>query len=72
MMANQTQCSWFQQRSVIKYLLAEKCKLCEIYKRIYDVYKACFDKKNIYKWTKLFKEWQNSIQDKNELAHLKW
>ena len=31
-----------EQRSVIKYLLAEKCKTCEKY-RICDVYgKACF------------------------------
>ena len=27
-----------EQRSVIKYLLAEKCKPCEIYRRMCDVY----------------------------------
>ena len=30
--------SWIEQRTVIKVLLAEKCKPCEIYRRMYDVY----------------------------------
>ena len=35
-----------EQRSVIKLLLADKYKLCEIYRRMRDVYgKACFSKK---------------------------
>ena len=37
-MSNQTECSRLEQRSVIKFLVAEKCKPCEIYRRIYDVY----------------------------------
>ena len=46
MTANPTECSMLKQRSVIKNLVDEKCKLYEIYKRIYDVYrKACFTKK---------------------------
>ena len=39
-----------EQSSVIKYLLAKKCKPCEIYRRMCDVYgEACFSKKNVYK-----------------------
>ena len=38
MTANQTECSRFEQRSVIKFLVAEKCKPCEIYRRICNVY----------------------------------
>ena len=40
-----------EQRSVIKYLLAEKCKACEIYRRMCDVYgEACFSQRNFSKW----------------------
>ena len=40
-----------EQRSFIKYLLAEKCKLCEIYQRMCEGYReACFSQKKIYKW----------------------
>ena len=46
MVANQTKCSLFEQRSLIKFLVANKCKPCEIYRRICDGYgKACFRKK---------------------------
>ena len=38
MAANQTECSGFEQRSVIKSLLAEKCKPSEIYRRMRDVF----------------------------------
>ena len=35
-----------EQRSVIKFLVAEKSKLCEIYKRMGDAYReACFSQK---------------------------
>ena len=45
MVANQKECSRFQ-RSVIKILVAEKSKLCEIYRRMCDVSReACFSKK---------------------------
>ena len=47
------QCSRLKQKSVIKFLLAEKCKPCEIHRRMYDVYReACFIQKNVYKWAK--------------------
>ena len=37
-----------EQRSVIKYSLAEKYKACEIYRRMCDVYgEACFNLKNV-------------------------
>ena len=46
MAANQTEYFSLEQRSVIKSLVSEKCKPCEIYGRIYDVYRAtCFSKK---------------------------
>ena len=34
MMAIQTDCSSLEQRSVIKFLVSEKCKPCEIYRRM--------------------------------------
>ena len=38
--------SRLEQKSVIKFLVAEKCKPCEIYKRICDKYREeCFSKK---------------------------
>ena len=54
MAANQPACSRFEQRSVIKFLLTEKCKPCEIYKKMCDGYKeACFSQdKNLYKLAK--------------------
>ena len=42
-----------EQRSFIKYLLAEKSKPCEIYRRMYDLYReAYFSQKYLYKWAK--------------------
>ena len=43
MAANQTVCTWFEQRSIIKFLVTENCKPCEICRRMCDVYG---DKKN--------------------------
>ena len=40
-------------KSVIKFLVAVKCKLCEICRRMCDVYrKACFILRNVLKWAK--------------------
>ena len=51
--ADQTEFFMLEQRSVIKFLLAEKCKLCEIYRTMYHVYGlACFSQSNVYKWVK--------------------
>ena len=36
--SNQSECSRLEQRSVIKLVLADKCKPCENYRRIYDIY----------------------------------
>ena len=37
------------QRFVIKFLVVEKCKPCEINKRVWDVYReACFGKKKMF------------------------
>ena len=45
--------SRLEQRSIIKYLVAETCKPCEIYRTLCDVYEeTCFNKKNLYKWVK--------------------
>ena len=54
LMAGQTEHFKFEERSVIKFLVAEKCKPCEIYRRMCDVFgDACFSKNNVYKWAKL-------------------
>ena len=46
MVENQTKCSKLEQKSIIKLLMAEKSKPCEIYKRICGVYgEACFNQK---------------------------
>ena len=51
MKVNQTEYSWLEQRSVIKFLEVEKYIRYEIYTRMFDVYKeACFSQKSIYKW----------------------
>ena len=43
---NLTECSRLEQRSVIKFLVAEKCKSCEIYRRMFNVFgEASFSKK---------------------------
>ena len=43
MLANQTKCFRLKQRSVIKFLVAEKCKPCEVYRIVCDVYgEVCF------------------------------
>ena len=53
--ANQTECSSLEQMSVIKFLVAEKCKLYEIYRRMCDVYaNAYFSQNNVYKWANFF------------------
>ena len=46
MAANQSDCSSLEQRSVTKFLVAEKCKPYKIYRRMCDVYEeVCFSKK---------------------------
>ena len=46
LVANQRNSSTIGQGSVIKSLVAEKCKSCEIYPRMCDAYReACFSKK---------------------------
>ena len=43
MAENQKVYSWFEQRTVVKFLVVENCKPCEIYGKMYDVYgEACF------------------------------
>ena len=46
MVKNQTDSSRLEQRSVIKVLVAEKCKPCDIHRKICDVYgEVCFIEK---------------------------
>ena len=46
MAANQTECSLLEQNYVIKFLVVEKCKPCEIYWRVCNVYgEAYFSQK---------------------------
>ena len=41
-----TECNRLEKKSVIKFLVAENCKLCEIYRRMCDAYReACFSQK---------------------------
>ena len=48
MVSNQTAYSKLEQRSVSKFLIAEKCKQCEIYRKINDVYgEACLSQNKI-------------------------
>ena len=64
----QIEWSLLEQRSVIKYLVAEMCKPCEIYRKMCVMYReACFSKKkNLYKWVKHgfvtadLPEWKNT------------
>ena len=46
MVANKTECSGVEQRSILKFLVAKKCKPWEIYRRMWNVYgEVCFSKK---------------------------
>ena len=46
MVTNQTECFILEQRSVMKSLLVENCKQCQIYTRKCDMYiELCFSKK---------------------------
>ena len=51
--ANQTEYFRLEQISVIKFLVAEMCKPCEVYRRVFDVNReTCFSQKIVYKWGK--------------------
>ena len=53
MASNQVESSRLEQKSVIKFLMAEKYKPCEIYRRMCNVCsEACFSPKNIHKKSK--------------------
>ena len=53
MTANDTVYTRLEQSSVSKYLLVEKCKQCENYRKICYVYReACFSPKSVDKWYK--------------------
>ena len=58
--ANQTGCSRFEQRSFIKFLVAEKCKPCKIYRTMGDVYGEANFCQKVYKY----------LQSKHGLANM--
>ena len=63
MVTDQTKCSRLEQRFVIKFLMVDQRKPCDIYSIICDVYgKVCLSEKKCFKWSKLFKVGRNSIQ----------
>ena len=62
MVANQTKCSKLEQRSVIKLLMAENCKPCEITEETVMRPQKHALVKNINRWIIFFKENRNSIQ----------
>ena len=57
MAANQTQFLRLKQRSVIKFLVAEKYKPYEIYRRMCDLYRKAFFFK-FYKSAKYWFAWE--------------
>ena len=48
MVANQTEASRLEQRTVIKFLMAQKCKPCEIYRRMHGVYWEAYFSQRIF------------------------
>ena len=53
MAVNQTLSFRLEQRSVIKYLAAKKCKALEICRIMCSMYgDATFSQRNVYQWTK--------------------
>ena len=47
MVANQTEYCRHEQRSLIKSFVDDRCKPCDLYKRMYDMFgEECFSKKN--------------------------
>ena len=53
MTENQMEYSRLEQKSLIKFLVTENCKSCEIYTRMCDLYgEAYLVNKNVYKWAK--------------------
>lgn len=57
-------CEIFEQRSVIRFLLAEGEKPVDIYTRISKQYgKSCMNRRNCYKWIEKFKDGRTSVSD---------
>ena len=56
--------SSLEQRGVIRFLLAESVKSCEILSRIQRQYgPSCMSRANFYKWVQAFKDGRESITD---------
>ena len=57
MVANQTKGSRLEQRTVTKFLMAEKYKPCEVYRRMCDMYREV----GLNKKEKVITNWLNMI-----------
>ena len=56
--------SSLEQRGVIRFLLAESVKSCEILSRMQRQYgPSCMSRANFYKWVQAFKDGRESITD---------
>ena len=56
--------SCLEQRGVIRFLLAESVKSCEILSRMQRQYgPSCMSRANFYKWVQAFKDGRESITD---------
>jgi len=56
--------SCLEQRGVIRFLLAESVKPCEILSRMQRQYgPSCMSRANFYKWVQAFKDGRESITD---------
>ena len=70
MVANKTEFSMFDYRSGNKFLVAEKCEQCEIYKRMHDVNReSCFNQNNVHK---LGKTWVCHYKPKSKRQSIEW
>ena len=56
--------SCLEQRAVIRFLLAENVKSCDILSRMQRQYgPSCTSRANFYKWVQAFKDGRESITD---------
>ena len=64
--------NYFNLKKHLKFKVTKKCKPCEVYRRMCDVYgEGCFSKKkNLYKWAKhgfasMSLSWKDSLLSGN-------
>lgn len=60
------ECSVVEQRSVVRFLLAEGVSPPDIHKRMLAQYgKSCMNLRNVYKWVERFKDGRFSVEDEH-------